>query len=273
MNAMQSVEQIVRELLQQMQAAADPQVQVLYVLDDSRAADAFMDQFVLLGKNGVKHDVLTLDGEASGWLGRQCIESTGARACIALNESAPAPIELPLAYDAIIIPDLDLDQATRIAMGLKGTVKSEVAIASLMLQKPLFTASDGCGIKRADRRTWQTLQLPAGYERRYQGVLQQLQELGVYTAPASQLAAQALKRLKPASPLAAIGEPDGDGSQMAYAGKLLTAEVAMRLLRESSSGALLVQRDTIVSPLARDVLKSHHIQLRIVDEVSQNVPR
>ncbi|MGZ9585203.1 hypothetical protein [Paenibacillus marinisediminis] len=264
-----TVEQIVRELLQSLQAAASPSIQVLYVLDDSRASEAYMDQFVALERSGIQYDLLVLDGEASGWLGTKCIECTGAGKCIAVDEHAPAPIEIPHQYDAVVIPELDLDQAARVAFGLKGTIKSELILAALVLDKPVFIASDCSGLKRADRRTLKALQLPVGYDRRYRQVLKQLEELGVRMAEMNQLAQLAIQFLLPSEATSAQLD-----ARFEYTGKLLTAEAALQMVRQvGSSGAVMVKQGTIISPLARDVLREHRAELRITGEVNSDVSR
>lgn len=267
----QTVEQLVRELLRSMPKADKPSPQVLYILNDSRAADLYLDHFVTLKQAGVAHDLLLLDGEASGWIGTQCIECTGAGKCIAMDEFAPAPLELPQRYAAIVVPELDLDQASRIVHGLKGTVLSELVYAALLISKPVFIPSDGSGISRANRRTLQVTALPPGYDKRYRTKLRELQEIGVQLADFNQLAERIIAALLPEQ---TVDSPlEHKSGSAVFEGRLLTASEAARLLSHRKCHVLSVARGTLISPLARDVLREHRAELRFVDEVKNDVPR
>jgi len=267
----QTVEQLVRELLRSMPRAEDPPLQVLYILEDSRAADRYLDHFVTLKQAGIGHDLLLLDGATSGWLGTQCIECTGAGKCIATDEYAPAPVELPQRYAAIAVPELDLDQASRIAHGLKGSVVSELVHAALLIHKPIFLPSDGSGISRANRRTLQVTTLPLGYDKRYRTTLRELQDVGVQLAPLNQFAEQIIAVLLPERAVRSQQQENLESS--VYGGKLLTAAEAGRLLSERKGQVLSVARGTLISPLARDVLRERKVELRFVDEVKNDVSR
>ncbi|WP_152391634.1 hypothetical protein [Paenibacillus guangzhouensis] len=271
MDLTQTVEQLVHELLRSMAAADIPSPQVLFILEDSRAADRYLDHFVTLKQAGIGHDLLLLDGETSGWLGTQCIECTGAGKCIAIDEFAPAPVELPQRYAAIAVPELDLDQASRILHGLKGSVISELVHAALLIRKPVFLPLDGSGISRTNRRTLQVTALPPGYDKRYRTMLRELQEVGVQLAPLNQFAEQIIATVLPEKTVSSQEQDSLVGS--VFGGKLLTAAEAGRLLSRRKGGVLSVARGTLISPLARDVLKEHKAELRIVEEVSNDVSR
>ena len=266
-----TVEQLVRELLRSMPGAHKPSPQILYILDDSRAADRYLDHFVRLKQAGIAHDLLLLDGETSGWIGTQCIECTGAGKCIATDEFAPAPIELPQNYAAVVVPELDLDQASRIVYGLKGTVVCELVRAALLTNKPVFIPSDGSGISRADRRTLQVTSLPPGYDKRYRTMLRELQELGVHVVDFNHFTEQIIHVLLPEQAVDSLLVQNA-GSQV-YDGRLLTAVEAARLLRQHKGRVITVARGTLISPLARDVLREHKVELRFADEVKNDVPR
>jgi len=125
MDLEQTIEVIVHELLRTYQKAAKPPIKALYILDDSCLAGSFSDQWIELNNHGISYDILALDGETAGWLGTHYIECTRSGGkCIAIDEAAPAPLELPKSYDAIVMPEIDLDTASRVLHGLKGNVKS-----------------------------------------------------------------------------------------------------------------------------------------------------
>lgn len=264
MDLTQTVERLVRELLRTLPTDVKPSPQVLYVLDDSRAADRYLDHFVVLKQAGIRYDLLVMDRETAGWLGKQCIESTGAGTCIALDEDAPSPMELPQNYAAIIIPELDMNQASRILYGLHGSVKAELVQAALILRKPVFTRFDGSGITRSNRRTLQVTGLPPAYDRRYRATIEQLQELGIQTASFQELPYLVLAAVLPDQAEQSIPS----AASQVFSARLLTAFDASRMLKSSRDRVLSVARGTLISPLARDVIRDQQAELRIVDEVT-----
>ncbi len=147
------VETIVRDLLEKANSAQKVRKKVLFIFCDSSAHELFTDQLIQLDNTEIGYDLLFLDGETSAWLGLHQIESTGSTKVIAADELAPAPLELPKEYEAVVIPEIDLDNAARIALGLKGSVKAEIVFSALTLGKPVIIGEDVPGIKRADRRT------------------------------------------------------------------------------------------------------------------------
>ncbi|OPA80274.1 hypothetical protein BVG16_05940 [Paenibacillus selenitireducens] len=264
MDLTQTVERLVRELLRSIPTDVMPSPQVLYVLDDSQAADRYLDHFVVLKQAGIRYDLLVLDGENAGWLGKQCIESTGAGNCIAMDEQAPSPTELPQSYAAIIVPELDLDQASRILHGILGSVESELVQAGLILGKPVFTRIDGSGMTQANRRTLQVTGLPPAYERRYRATIQQLQELGMHIASFQELPYQVVTAVLPGQPEHSMSSP----ASTVFSARLLTASDAARILQSNRDRVVTVARGTLISPLARDVIRDQRAELRIVDEVT-----
>ncbi|WP_249864375.1 hypothetical protein [Paenibacillus konkukensis] len=184
----QWLEATIRELVISMQAEAVKRPKVLYIFCDSTAHEAFTDHFITLANHNVCFDMLFLDGETSSWLGLHKIECGGPGKIIAADEYAPAPIELPLDYDGIVIPEIDLDNAARAAAGLKGTVKAEILFAALTLEKLVLIGDDAPGLKRADRRTLRTLALPKGYADVFGRYKEDLRRLGARFAPQKQLA-------------------------------------------------------------------------------------
>lgn len=274
-----TIEAIVLELLQTYQRASLPSVKVLYVLDDSFVAESFSDQWIDLHNHGISYDILTLDGETSGWLGKHCIECTrtGGK-CIAIDEFAPAPLELPKSYDAIIIPELDLDTASRVIHGMKGSVKAELIYAAILLNKYVLVAQDSTGIKRSDRRTLQTLTLPAAYGRRYKQTLDDLQELGVALSNTHLLAKQLIAYYKPDAPQAERVddrqttehiEQEQDKERVEqkqpYRSKLLTSEWVRKFILEAGNRSLPVAKGTIITALAADLMKEKGVTLQVIE--------
>lgn len=266
-NIREMVEAIAKEILQaQYREEQEKAPRVLYVFCDSQAHEAYGDHFIQLKKYGICHDILFLDGETSSWLGMHQIECGGAGKILAADEYAPAPLEVPANYDGIVIPEIDLDNAARIATGLKGTIKAEIVFSALVTGKFVVVGADSPGLKRADRRTLQTLALPPAYEQLFRQHVGRLQELGVEFAEQKRLAERVIARLKDrwkveGKSQQATGNEQVDEGEAVYSGRLLTADwvYAQPQLRET---VLQVKKGTIISPLAYDALRERSITVR-----------
>lgn len=260
MDVRELVKEIARELLSANVPPA-PRPKVLFLFCDSRAHDAFLDTFILLRNKGVDCDLAFLDGETSAWIGMHKCESTGVQKSIAIDEYAPAPLELPHNYEGIVIPEIDLDNAARIATGMKGSVKSELVFAALLLDKPVWIGKDSVGIKRADRQTLKTLELTPGYAKLFRAHMDALEGLGVRLIDRAELGAEVVRM---------FGSGDGDAAAESVPAvpakpsaqrSLITADwVAAHAA--SLGGTLELDPKTIVSPLARDILKQQGIILQ-----------
>ncbi|TJY43956.1 hypothetical protein E5161_00715 [Cohnella pontilimi] len=269
MEIKQLVESIVRELVYTLEAeAVRQQPKVLYVFGDSTAHEAYSDHFILLNIHGIRHDMLLLDGETSGWLGKHKIESGGPGKVIAVDEYAPAPLELPLEYDGIVIPEIDLDNAARSALGIRGTVMSEIIFASLTLNRFVLVGEDVPGLKKADRRTLKTLTLTQPYANLFDSHKRQMASLGVVFAPREKLAEQA------ASMCGGLSVSGGERphsrtaeDSLTFNGRLVTEQWVRQQLRTNGSwNRLSVGKGTILSPLAKDLLKEKGIAVHDADE-------
>ncbi|WP_240633306.1 hypothetical protein [Paenibacillus montanisoli] len=267
----QLVESIIRELvgkLQEEKAAKEPRV--LYLFNDSTAHEAYADHFILLRKNGIHYDRMFLDGVTSAWLGMHKVESSGSGRVIAQDDSAPAPIEIPLAYDGLVIPEISLDDAGRIALGMKGTVVSELAFAALVTGKFVVVGDDSPGLTRADRRTLKALELPEPYRKLFRYYKSEMQMYGVYFAPSKELATWVADRFGMKA-----GEEKDDARDPAgfetgtgierFEGKLLTAEWVRERTRSGRIACIEAGKGTIVSPLAKDMLREQGIEVRMTD--------
>ncbi|MFB6362944.1 hypothetical protein ACFCP7_02640 [Paenibacillus elgii] len=281
------IESIVRELVQAMQAEQAKKPKVLYLFCDSTAHEAFTDHFILLKNSGICYDLLFLDGETSAWLGLHKIESSGPGKIIAADEYAPAPLELPLEYDGIVIPEIDVDNAARAAQGLKGTVKAEILFSALVLNKFVLIGDDIPGLKRSDRRTLKTLTLPKPYVKLFERYKRELAALGAEFAPQKLLAEAVVRKCgaaqrQPGNDASAKGVslPEAasahagaaNGSTAAvdsavFEGKLLTAEWVKRQTDTAPDvRKLILGKGTIVSPLAADLLKEKDLTVQYADK-------
>jgi hypothetical protein len=252
MDVREIVESITREILQAMKGEQAARPKVLFIFCDSTAQEAFTNQFIKLKNHGIFHDILFLDGETSSWLGMHRIECGGAGKIIAADEYAPAPLEVPKEYDAIVMPEIDLDNAARVAAGMKGSIKAELIFSALVLAKPVIIGEDVPGLKRSDRRCLQTLTLPVPYQRLFERHRSEMKELGIHFAPQKDLADLVIQKLVPAEQLS--------GQTPLFPGKLLTADWVKA--RAGDLGKTIVlQPGCIVSPLAYDVLKEKGISV------------
>lgn len=259
MDIRQMIESITREILQSMEPdkPQEKKSRWLYVFCDSKAHEPFDDQFITLHNHGICHDILFLDGETSSWLGMHRIECGGAGKIIAADEYAPIPLEVPKEYDGVIIPEIDLDNAARVAAGLKGTIKAEIIFAALVLGKPVFIGEDVPGLKRADRRSLKTLTLPAPYQKLFLQHVNAMRELGVEFYPQKGLA-DAVIRESRAGKLAVE-----TGHQEVHSTRLLTADWVAKQT-DFPDDRLVLREGTIVSPLAKDLLREKGITVHFV---------
>ncbi|WP_075981277.1 hypothetical protein [Bacillus massilinigeriensis] len=246
------VERITRELVTNL--GKEDRKKVLYIFCDSSAHEPYSDQFIELAKHSIDYDLLFLDGETSAWLGINEIQSTGARQMIAADEYAKAPIELPKDYDAIIIPEIDIDNAARICHGLKGTVKAEIAFSALVMNKPVIIGEDSPGIKRSDRRTLQTIELPLSLTRRFERYLLELKDMGFHLCKQAHLYKNIISLLLQM-------EENCDGDTFVFNDKVLTTDwLSKNGLKRNT---LVVSKNTIISPMAMDFIKDKKMKLVI----------
>lgn len=269
MDIRQLVQDIAKEMLSLSAKPKPPRL--LFIFCDSRAHEAYSDPFIQLDNHGLTYDLMFLDGATSAWIGMSKMESTasGAGKTIAVDEYAPAPIELPKDYDGIVIPEIDLDNASRIANGLKGTVKSEIVFAALLLNKPVWINMDSPGVKRADRRTLKVLELPKGYKKLFLKVMNELRELGVAIVSGEELVRDVISHFRKEG--AGVPEPPSAGAEPQRSimpdQALITADwVSAHGASLGAGGALEIGRGTIVSPLAKDLLRDKGIVLQYSDK-------
>ncbi|MCM3593023.1 hypothetical protein M4D58_20575 [Brevibacillus borstelensis] len=269
MDVRKLVESITRELLASMQAEKEKlqKHKLLFIFCDSTAHETFADQFIALQNHGICHDILFLDGETSSWLGMHRIECGGAGKIIAADEYAPAPLELPKEYDGVIVPEIDLDNAARVAAGLKGTIKAEIIFSALVLGKFVLVGEDVPGIKRSDRRCLKTLSLPAAYQKLFERHVSEMKDLGVEFFPQRELANAAVRKWTSKRQAEALKEsdqlPGGVRKLLPGSGKLISAEW-VKSQPDFPENRLILEQGAIVSPLAMDLLKERGITVHYV---------
>lgn len=267
MDTKRLVESIVREVMQSMKAETPKQQKVLYIFSDSTEHEAYTNHFIVLNNSGVAHDLLFLDGETSGWLGKHRIESGGPGKVIAVDEFAPAPLEIPQNYEGVIIPEIDLDNAGRAALGMRGTVMSEIIFAAIVQGKFVLLGDDSPGLKRADRRTLKRTSLPKPYMKLFDHYKQELMTYGVQFAPRERLAEIAASHFRTApserEPEAALAP---ESATAVFPGRLVTEEWVRRNTAEIAGVKRVeIRKGALVSPLAKDLLKEKGIAVEIAD--------
>ncbi|MGE7185951.1 hypothetical protein ACQKKK_18795 [Peribacillus sp. NPDC006672] len=265
------VESVVREVLQsiKVQREKENNGKVLFVFCDSSAHEPFTDQFIKLKNANIDFDILFLDGETSSWIGMQQVESSGARKVIAADEYAPSAMELPKGYDGIIIPEIDLDNAARVATGLKGSIKSEIIFSASLLQKFILVGEDVPGIKRSDRSCLKAISLTAPYRKRFDEYIKQMTELGITLSPQKDLADVIIKKLckelgvNGQNKQEQLEENHSKGNHLSYTKKLLTTDW-FEAKSYSPNDTIYLQKGTIISPLAKDLIKANKLNVLFV---------
>ncbi|WP_240795355.1 hypothetical protein [Aquibacillus halophilus] len=259
------VETIVKELIK-----SEDQVRkakLLYIFCDSTAHESFLDHFIELQNEGISYDMLFLDGDTSSWLGLHKVESTGSNRVIAADEYAPAPIELPREYDGVIIPEIDVDNAARIAKGLKGSVKSEIVFFAMLLNKFVIVGDDGSGIKRSDRLGLKTLTLPSGYKKLFLSLKEEMSELGIEFCRITDLTNTVVTKVKGLAQLESTTSSNPSVQVPDY-GTLITANDVPSILDSGhkKGSSLHLSKRTKVSPLAKDLFREKGIELHYGNE-------
>ncbi|WP_240374218.1 hypothetical protein [Bacillus piscicola] len=269
------VESVVREVLQEQVSKKrvaikqEPVGKVLFVFCDSSAHESFTDQFIELKNVNIAYDILFLDGETASWLGNQHVEASGANRVIATDMNAPAAMEVPKDYDGIIIPEIDLDNAARVAAGMKGTIKSEIIFSAILLEKFILIGDDNPGIKRADRRCLKTLSLPKPYRALFDQYIETMRDLGVHFRPPQEF----VSFIKEAFPSEAEDNSENEPEQeearqntaLPIKKKFLTAEWIENNM-PFPNNKLTLPKGVIVSPLAQDILKENQVTLHYTDK-------
>ncbi|WP_313958700.1 hypothetical protein [Bacillus sp. X1(2014)] len=267
------IESVVLEVIQSMKVEKEREklAKVLFIFCDSSAHEPFSDQLIKLKNANIAYDLLFLDGETSSWLGMQKVESSGSTRIIASDEFSPAAIELPKEYDGIIIPEIDLDNAARVAAGLKGTIKAETIFSAIMLQKFILVGADTSGIKRSDRRCLKVLELPAPYRKRFGEYVKQMTDLGIEFKPQMDLADTIIRKFsnklaeKQEQVKGLSGNPSVSSSenQLTFIKKLLTPDW---ILAQSHfpKDTIYLPKGAIISPLAKDLLKEKKLTVSYI---------
>jgi hypothetical protein len=264
----QMVESIVRELFDSLEKQAVKRLKVLYIFYDSTAHEAFTDHFIWLNNHQIDHDILFLDGEASSWLGKCQIECGGRGKTIASDEFAPSPLEVPLEYEGIVIPEIDLDNAARAALGMKGTIISEIIFSTLVQNKFVLIGDDIPGLKRADRRTLKTLTLPKPYVNLFDYYKLELQMYGVEFGPLKKLAEMVVSKLGSGSGTKVVEAANSvkTDERIVYEGRLISADWVTRESKNKAFRSLMIGKRTIISSLAKDMLKEKGITIEYAVE-------
>ncbi|WP_042345515.1 hypothetical protein [Bacillus massiliigorillae] len=260
MDIKETVKSIVIEVLQAMKEEERQRCKgkVLFIFCDSSAHEPFSDQFIELRKANIVYDCLFLDGETSSWLGLHKVECSGANRVLATDEFAPAPIDLVKDYDGIIIPEIDLENAARLVLGIKGTIKSEIIHYALIANKFVLVGEALPGLKRSERKCLQTVKLPPYYDKLFQDYLRNFTALGIDLLPQQSFAKNTIERLTDVKEDTLESASGMDSVQVDFEGKLLSAEW-VSLQGNDLSEKITLSKGTIVSPLAYDLLNEKGI--------------
>lgn len=171
---------------------------------------------------------------------------------IITEASGRAPGALLQETDLILIPVLTLNTAAKVAHGIADTLVATLIMDSLLKGKPVFAARDACDPDHPVRSKLGMTRETAAYRDLLSSNLQRLREYGIRLVPAAELAAHVLADVTGA---AASGPAAPEGT--VFCGRVLSrSDVA------SFTGRLLkVSRETLVTPLARDLARDRGIDI------------
>lgn len=251
------VEAIVRDLLVNATKEKKECKKVLFIFCDSSAHERYTDSLIQLRNEGIDCDFLFLDGETSGWLGLHKIESANGTKVLTSDEFAPAPLELPKEYEAIVIPEIDLDNIARISLGLKGSIKAEVVFAALVLEKPVIIGEDVPGIKRSDRRTLKKVTLPPAYQKLFIQYKEELKKMGITFTKQEVLHEAVLEKMRDISVV-----PQSINEEKYFHGNVLTAGWIDSQLKRND--LLIIKKTALITPKAKDMLLEKQIEVKYV---------
>lgn len=139
----------------------------------------------------------------------------------------------------------------------------------------MLVGEDGPGLKRADRRTLQTIALPQPYVHLYSYYKQELRMYGVEFGEQKRLAELAVRKC--GKEKATIAEPAASTTSqqpsapeergpITFENKLVSSEWVIAQLKLRRFHTLIVRRRTLISPLALDLLKDNGIAVQYADE-------
>lgn len=266
------IKSVVKEVVNSMdlEKKAETRARLLFVFCDSSAHEPFSDLFIKLKNENIAYDKLFLDGDTSSWLGINQIESAGSSKVIAADANAPSPLELPKAYDGIVIPEIDLDNAARVVSGMKGSVKSEIIFSAILLNKFVLIGDNVSGIKRADRSTLNTLLLPPYYQKLFKKYKRQLGELGIQFADPKNLADTISEKFSKGEASQSTNDlVKSSRENKIPSGKKLVTPDWIASQSFNLNATICLPKDVIISPLAKDLIKEKCLTIRFIEQDEQ----
>lgn len=266
MDLKETVKSIVLETIQAIKEEAAERCigKVLFIFCDSSAHEPFKDQLIALSNAKITYDCLFLDGETSSWLGLHKVECSGAHRVIATDEYAPAPIDLIKDYEGIILPEIDLENAARIIQGTKGTLKSEIVTYALYAEKFVLVGEHLSGLKRTERNSLQVLQLPAYYKQKFQGYMNECQQLGMELVSTEKFADRVIEKLSHANGNASLLDENETVTLVDFHGRFLSADWVVKQ-GDLLDGKINLLKGTLISPLAHDILREKGIEVHFTN--------
>lgn len=262
------IEKIVKSVVKELMTSMDPQQdvtnqkgQLLWIVDDVLTLENYQDQLFTLKQNNIAYDVLlanelkeqNITTEADHLLNGQMYTLTNDQEWEQFYKKS---------YQTYVIPEIDLDDSSRIVNGIKSSPLAHVFITLLMQEKEIMTSSQLTGVKRIDQQTLQITQLPSYYKQLFKNNLKTLANMGVKFVEPDSIAkvlgnfSKTTKTLNKAT--------ENSTTEIVFSHKLLTAEW-VELQEHLSNETLHIKKDTIVSPLAIDVMKEKNITISYTD--------
>jgi len=258
------VRSVVKELMTSMNHQQHPPKQkshLLWIVDDLLTLENYQEQLLILKQKEIAYDVLLIGDQEEQSLTTKTDHLLNGQIYTLTNDKTWDQF-YNKSFKTYVIPEIDLDDSSRIVNGIKSSPLAHIFITLLMQEKEIVTSSQLTGIKQADKQTLQITQLPSYYNRLFKNNLKTLANMGVkFIKP--HLIAETLGNVsKTAKSTPKVTE--GSANEMTFTHKLLTAEwvESQDYLADQT---LHVKKRTIISPLALDVMKEKNVTISYID--------
>ncbi len=147
--------------------------------------------------------------------------------------------------DLIILPTLTQNTAAKIAWGIRDCIASEIVACGLLMNKKVIAASDSLEVKHVS----------SPYRVLLEEIVDRLTKLGVKLCKACEIIS-----LIRNNNLGSYPGEEGDRKILSFREKLLTNEIAMKIVSQGYS-KILVDPSSLITPLAYDFLKDKKVEI------------
>lgn len=261
------VESVVREIIHSERAIERNHCsnnKLLIIVDERQTLHFYQNILNELNRDGFYYDVLIID-DADNLMS---LSSLNKGKVMSLAELDISIYQLVNNYEVFVLPELQLSDAARIALGLKGTPISELVYSILLKNKKLLIGKDLSGMTQKEKDELQISELPLLYRKQYEQYCNLLEELGSQFISINNL----IEMIKVATEnnhcsmsSNQINDKEDIQDGYVFTKKVLTTEW-INSQRNINSDKIYVRKSVIISPLAKDVLKEKGITISYLDE-------